>query len=96
MAATSLKLPHALKRQLVKLAHKAGQTLHAFIVETLAREGERAERRPRLNAAVRASDQKSLASTRSLSLDAAFKYLEAKAAGKRVKSPRVRASRTPK
>jgi len=43
MATTSLKLPDALKARVVKLAESAGKTPHAFMVEAIAAETERAE-----------------------------------------------------
>ena len=45
MAATSLKLPEGLKRRIERLAASARKSPHAFMVETLAREAERAELR---------------------------------------------------
>ena len=43
MATTSLKLPDELKARVVKLAESAGKTPHAFMVEAIAIETERAE-----------------------------------------------------
>ena len=43
MSGTSLKLPEDLKRRIARLAAKAGQTAHAFMVDALPREATRAE-----------------------------------------------------
>jgi predicted transcriptional regulator len=45
MATTSLKLPDALKERVVKLAELAGKSPHAFMVDVIANETERAEKR---------------------------------------------------
>ena len=50
MSATSLKLPEELKRQIARLASNAGQTPHAFMVEALSKEAQRAELRARFAA----------------------------------------------
>lgn len=45
MATTSLKLPDALKERVAKVAEIAGKSPHAFMVEVIANETERAEKR---------------------------------------------------
>jgi predicted transcriptional regulator len=47
MAATSLKLPEGLKRRIERLAGAANKTPHAFMVEALSQEADRAEIRER-------------------------------------------------
>jgi predicted transcriptional regulator len=96
MAATSLKLPDDLKRRLARLARDAGQTPHAFMVEALAREAQRAELRERFVAEAADSERQTMESGKSHSLEAVFGYLEAKLAGKKVKTPRARAWRASK
>lgn len=93
MTATSLKLPDELKRRIAELAAGAGQTPHAFMVETLAREVGRAELRARFAAHADASEREALASGKTHSLDAAFDYLAGRVAGKRPRRPRARAWR---
>lgn len=44
MATTSLKLPDSLKERIVKLAADAGKSTHAFMVEAISAEAERAEK----------------------------------------------------
>jgi predicted transcriptional regulator len=45
MSATSLKLPEGLKRRIARLAGAANKTAHAFMVEALIQEADRAENR---------------------------------------------------
>jgi len=47
MAATSLKLPEGLKRRIERLAGAANKTPHAFMVDVLSQEADRAELRER-------------------------------------------------
>jgi predicted transcriptional regulator len=47
MSATSLKLPDGLKRRIARLAGAANKTAHAFMVEALSQEADRAEIRER-------------------------------------------------
>ena len=96
MSATSLKLPEELKRRLVRLAAHAGQTTHAFMVDALAREAERSELQAEFSAHAAESEHEALATGKAHALDAAFNYLEARMAGKRVRQPRARAWRASK
>jgi predicted transcriptional regulator len=96
MAATSLKLPDSLKKRLVRLAAGAGQTPHAFMVEALAREADRAERRAEFAEHAAASEREAMDSGKTHALETAFDYLEAKAAGKTVRRPRARSWRASK
>lgn len=45
MATTSLKLPDALKERVAKVAEAAGKSAHAFMLDVIAHETERAEKR---------------------------------------------------
>ena len=96
MAATSLKLPEGLKRRIDKLAANAQKTPHAFMVEVLAREAERSELRERFAAEAAQSEKETLASGKAYDLAATFDYLSARAAGVKVKRPRLRAWRASK
>ena len=42
MSVTSLKLPDALKKRIAALVEGSGRSAHAFMVEAIARETERA------------------------------------------------------
>jgi predicted transcriptional regulator len=90
MAATSLKLPDALKRRIERLAGTAGQTPHAFMVEALAREAERAELRERFAKYASQSEQEAMASGKAHDLAATFDYLADRLSGKKARRPRAR------
>lgn len=72
VAATSLKLPDALKRRLERLAARARKTPHAFMLEVLSREAERAELRERFAAEAAESEQEVLSGGKTYSLASAF------------------------
>lgn len=93
MAATSLKLPDELKRRIERLAGKAQQTPHAFMIDALAHAAERAELQHRFAADAAASERETLESGKGHTLDSAFTYLAARIAGKRVRRPKPRAWR---
>ena len=96
VSATSLKLPENLKRQIAQLAASAGQTPHAFMIDVLSREAKRAELRAQFAADAADSEREALDSGKAHSLDAAFNYLGARVAGKKVRPPRARAWRASK
>jgi len=96
MAATSLKLPDELKKRIAKLAAGVGQTPHAFMVETLAREAERSELRERFAADAAESEREAIATGKAYPLAAAFDYLESRVADSKVKRPRTRLWRASK
>jgi hypothetical protein len=62
MATTTLKLPEDLKRRLKRLAVTARKDPHAFMIEVLAREAERLERRERFAPDCMQSEKETLAS----------------------------------
>jgi predicted transcriptional regulator len=96
MAATSLKLPEALKRRIERLAGTANKSPHAFMVEVLSQEADRAELRERFAADAAASEEESIESGKAVPLGAAFDYLDARMAGKSARRPRARAWRASK
>jgi predicted transcriptional regulator len=96
MAATSLKLPDDLKQRIERLAGAANKTPHAFMVEVLSQEAERAELRERFAVAAATAEKETMGSGKAVSLGAAFDYLEARVAGKSVRRPRERAWRASK
>jgi predicted transcriptional regulator len=96
MSATSLKLPEDLKRRLGRMAARAGQTPHAFMVEALAREATRAELRERFASDAAEAESEALASGKSVPLKAAFDYLETRLVGKSARRPKARAWRASK
>ncbi|MGA2191632.1 MAG: hypothetical protein ABSH33_24245 [Steroidobacteraceae bacterium] len=96
MAATSLKLPEALKRRIERLAGAANKTPHAFMVEVLSQEADRAELRERFAEDAAVSEKEAMESGKAVPLRVAFDYLEARVAGKSVRRPRERAWRASK
>jgi predicted transcriptional regulator len=96
MAATSLKLPEGLKRRIERLAGAANKTPHAFMVDVLSREADRAELRERFAEDAAVSEKESMESGKAVPLGIAFDYLESRVAGKSVRRPRARAWRASK
>ncbi len=96
MSATSLKLPDELKRRIAKAAANVGQTPHAYMVDVLEREAERAELRERFANDAAESEREALGGGKAHSLAAAFDYLEARVAGQPARRPRPRAWRASK
>jgi predicted transcriptional regulator len=90
MSATSLKLPEGLKRRIARLAGAANKTAHAFMVEALSREADRAEMRERFAKDAAISELETMESGKAIPLVVAFDYLEARAEGKAVRRPRAR------
>jgi predicted transcriptional regulator len=87
MAATSLKIPDDLKRRIERAAAAARKTPHAFMVDALTRETERRELQGQFSADAARSEKETLSSGKAVPLDAAFEYLGARLAGRRVRKP---------
>jgi predicted transcriptional regulator len=96
MAATSLKIPEELKRRIERLAGAANKTPHAFMIDVLSQEANRAELRERFAEDAAISEKEAMESGKAVPVAAAFDYLEARAAGKSVRRPRARAWRASK
>ena len=96
MAATSLKLPEGLKRRIARLAGAANKTAHAFMMEALSQEADRAEIRERFAKDAAISEREAMESGKAVPLATAFDYLEARAEGKAVRRPRARTWRASK
>lgn len=96
MAATSLKLPEELKRRIERLASAANKTPHAFMIDALAREAERAELRTRFADEAGRSEEEALSSRKTFELAATFDYLTARASGAKARRPKARAWRRSK
>jgi len=96
MAATSLKIPEELKRRIERLAGAANKTPHAFMVDVLSQEANRAELRERFAEDAAISEKQAMESGKAVPVAAAFDYLEARTAGKSVRRPRARAWRASK
>lgn len=96
MAATSLKIPDDLKRRIERLAGAANKTPHAFMVDVLSQEADRAELRMRFSEDAALAEREAMESGKAVAVDAAFDYLEARVAGRPVRRPRARAWRASK
>jgi len=87
-AATSIKIPRPLKARIERLARKAGQTSHAFMLQALEGQAEAAERyQAFLEDGIRA-DEAMLRSGLGYEAGAVHAYLQAKTAGRRARKPR--------
>lgn len=96
MTATSIKLPDDLKRRIDKLAGAVNVTPHAFMIEVLKKETEQLELRQRFAADSTRSEKQAFSSGKTYTLDAAFDFLESRAAGKKARRPRTHAWRASK
>ena len=88
VAATSLKLPKALKTRITRLAKRAGESPHAFMVRLLEEQVQATERFERFVAAARTADERMQASGLGYMADDVHTYLEAKVAGRRANRPK--------
>lgn len=93
MAATSLKLPDALKQQITELVEGTGQSAHAFMVEAIEQAANRVTLRRRFGAEALEAESETLQSGKAYDPEEVFGYLAAKARGKRVARPRAKAWR---
>ena len=96
MAPTSLKIPEDLKRRIEHLAAALQKTPHAFMVEALMREANRAELREQFAADAAQSEEETLRSGKAFELAATFDYLDARLTGRKAVRPRARAWRASK
>ncbi len=88
VAATSIKIPRPLKAKIERLARKAGQTSHAFMLGALEGQAEAAERyQAFLQDGIRA-DEAMLRSGLGYTAEDVHAYLEAKITGRRARRPR--------
>ena len=93
MQPTTLKIPPELKARVVSLAADAGKTVHAFLLDTIEQEADRAERRREFIDAALAADAKMKKSGLGTPAKAAHKWLLAVAAGKSPPRPKKAAWR---
>ncbi len=90
MTATSLKLPDDLKKRIDVLVAQRDQTAHAFMVEAIRRETERAELRRKFIDGAKAAHADVLRSGVAYQAGEVFDYLEAKIQNKKTKKPRAK------
>lgn len=90
MSVTSLKRPDELKKRIAALVLGSGRSAHAFMVEAIARETERAESfREFLKDAREAEDEVSRTG-KAYDAEEVFAYLAAKAQGSGAMRPRAK------
>jgi predicted transcriptional regulator len=90
MAATSLKLPDELKKRIDAVVAQREQTAHAFMVEAIRRETERAEQRRQFMDEAQVAHAEVLRDGKAYDASEALAYLEARARGKKATKPRAK------
>lgn len=93
MPVTSLKLPDALKKRIAALVSGTNKTPHAFMLDAIAGEIERAELRRQFELAAAEAEDETMETGRAYDAGEVFAYLRAKAAGKKANRPRAKAWR---
>ena len=90
MSVTSLKLPDELKKRIASLVAGSGRSAHAFMVEAIARETERAESFRAFLQDAREAEDEVLRTGKVYDAEEVFAYLAAKAQGSGAKRPRAK------
>ena len=88
MPTTSLKLPDALKEKVSKLAPRAAQTPHAYMIEAIAEKVVRDERRREFLGAADESEAHFKRTGIAYTYEAAARYIRAIATGKPARRPK--------
>jgi predicted transcriptional regulator len=86
--ATTLKLPTELKERIAKVVEGTDQTAHAFMVEAIRTQTERAERRRDFTAAALAARQEFARSGVGYAMEEVHAYVKGRAAGKKARKPK--------
>jgi predicted DNA-binding protein len=88
LVATSLKLPKPLKTRITRLAKRAGESPHAFMLRLLEKQVEAAERFEQFVADARQADRRMQESGHGYAAADVHGHLEAKIAGRRATRPK--------
>ena len=88
LVATSLKLPKTLKTRITRLAKRAGESPHAFMLGLLEKQVQVAERFEQFVADAQQADQRMQESGQGYAADDVYGYLETKIAGGRATRPK--------
>jgi len=88
LAATSLKLPNTLKNRIVRLAKRAGESPHAFMLRLLEEQVQAAERFEQFLSAARQADEHMQESGLGYAAADVHGYIEAKIAGRKASRPK--------
>jgi len=87
LAGTSLKLPKALKTRITRLANRAGESPHAFMLRLLEEQVEATERLEQFLAEARQADESMQERGEGYAASDVHGYFEAKVAGRKVTRP---------
>ena len=88
VAATSLKLPKALKDRIIRLARRTGESPHAFMLRLLEERVQAAERFEKFVADARQADHRMRESGEGYVAADVHAYLEARVAGRKAARPK--------
>ena len=88
VAATSLKLPKSLKDRISRLAKRAGESPHAFMLRLLEEQVQAAERFDAFVADARKADERMQESGKGYPATDVHDYLQARLAGRNAKRPK--------
>jgi predicted transcriptional regulator len=88
--ATTLKLPPELKNRIAKVVSGTGQTPHAFMVDAIRAQTERAERMRAFTAAAIAARDEFARTGIGYPMEDIHEYVKARAAGKKARKPKPR------
>lgn len=87
--ATTLKLSPKLKVRVARAAKANGKSAHAFMLDAIAAETERAEQRRKWVAEGLVAERELIARREAYDGEQVPKYFEARAAGRKVKRPKL-------
>jgi predicted transcriptional regulator len=88
--ATTLKLPPGLKERISRVVEGTGQTAHAFMVDAIRSQTDRAERRRDFTASALAAREEFGRSGTGYAMEDLHTYMKARAAGKKARKPKRR------
>ena len=88
ITATSLKLPKALKNRIDRLARRAGESSHAYMVRLLEERVDAAERFERFVAEAREADERMQLTGTGYAAPDVYGYLQDRVAGRRKARPK--------
>ena len=88
LTATSLKLPKVLKTRITRLAKRAGESPHAFMLRLLEEQVQAAERFEQFLVAARQADARMQESGMGYAAQDVHGYLAAKVAGRQAARPK--------
>jgi predicted DNA-binding protein len=88
LVATSLKLPKNLKSRITRLAKRAGESPHAFMLRMLEEQTEAVERFEQFVADAKEADRRMLERGQGYAAGDVHRYLEAKIAGRKTTRPK--------